>query len=253
SDASGDPPQSGLFGLCTTVVVVIGFPIFYLNYMNTILAMEAAGFAGQTLNLIALGSGFASCVGMIVIVTNPLSHLRRDGQWVKPILIPHVIGATIFFVSALIHMTAQTKLLCKLTSHVKPSSITIKLILTMISGVSSLFSILNVAQNRYISQSFQLDDALNLRNTASNLRRMGFVPSEPVFKEHVSQTLYNVTARRYPSNTILSISAEWIFVLAYLTYFASYAVDLGNSFVTLDIYVLDPGAERATSAALPAN
>ncbi|CAN8003207.1 unnamed protein product, partial [Ixodes pacificus] len=151
SDASGDPPQSGLFGLCTTVMVVIGFPIFYLNYMNTILAMEAAGFAGQTLNLIALGSGFASCVGMIVIVTNPLSHLRRDGQWVKPILIPHVIGATIFFVSALIHMTAQTKLLCKLTSHVKPSSTTIKLILTMISGVSSLFSILNVAQNRYIS------------------------------------------------------------------------------------------------------
>ncbi|KAL1484293.1 hypothetical protein MTO96_050065, partial [Rhipicephalus appendiculatus] len=62
SDASGDPPQSGLFGLCVVIV-------------------EAMGGVGERLNSLALASGSLSCLGMAVVALNPMSHIRRDGQW----------------------------------------------------------------------------------------------------------------------------------------------------------------------------
>ncbi|CAN7998717.1 unnamed protein product, partial [Ixodes hexagonus] len=246
SDASGDPPQSGLFGICLTVLVVIGFPIFYLNYMNTTMNMEAAGFAGHKLNRIALGSGCASCVGMVILATNPLSHLRRDGQWMEPVLIPHIVGALIFFLSAFIHMMMQSRIFANLSSAVRPSSAMIKFILTPISGACIFFSILKVPEDE---PKIDASNFLCLRNGAGNLRRMGFESSELLFKERDNNTLYDTTRMQYRTSTIWSISAEWIFVFAYLIYFATYAADLGNCIVTLDIHILDPGAERETSPA----
>ncbi|KAH6936765.1 hypothetical protein HPB50_021356 [Hyalomma asiaticum] len=83
SDASGDPPQSGLFGLCVVIMIVMGFPVMYLHHMRNQVIMEATGAVGERLNSLALASGSLSCLGMAVVALNPLSHVRRDGQWGK--------------------------------------------------------------------------------------------------------------------------------------------------------------------------
>lgn len=53
---------------------------------------------------------------------------------------------------------------------------------------------------------------------------------------------------QYQDSVIISIVAEWIFVLVYLAYFASYAADLKNSVVFLDFYVLEPGLKKRPAA-----
>ncbi|XP_077520005.1 DNA damage-regulated autophagy modulator protein 1-like [Amblyomma americanum] len=83
SDASGDPPQSGLFGLCVVIMIVMGFPVMYLHHMRNQAAMEDAGIVATRLSWLALASGSLSCLGMAVVALNPLSHVRRDGQWVS--------------------------------------------------------------------------------------------------------------------------------------------------------------------------
>lgn len=70
-----------------TCLTFSGFPIFYLNYINNTASIVAAKFTNTRLPLIALTSGFGSCAGMIAVASNPISHLRRDGQWVSMMLV----------------------------------------------------------------------------------------------------------------------------------------------------------------------
>ncbi|KAH7954264.1 hypothetical protein HPB49_017030 [Dermacentor silvarum] len=147
SDASGDPPQSGLFGLCVVIMIVMGFPVMYLHHMRNQVTMEATGCVGERLNNVALASGALSCLGMAVVALNPVSHVRRDGQWMWPVFLPHVIGAILFFVTAFAHMFVQTRLMYTLArapgGFTGAGTVRTKTLLTAIASVCVVFSILH--------------------------------------------------------------------------------------------------------------
>ncbi|KAH8026633.1 hypothetical protein HPB51_022608 [Rhipicephalus microplus] len=209
SDASGDPPQSGLFGLCIVIMIVMGFPVVYLHHMQNQVLVEAMGGVGERLNSLALASGSLSCLGMAVVALNPMSHVRRDGLWTWPVFVPHLIGAVLFFVTAFVHMLAQTRLMYALAkaSGGGPSSTGTAGVKTLLTGIASVCVVFKI-----------------LNNTLSVVM---FAPFDEDFYI------------KYPPNASFSIAAEWVFVFCYLLYFATYASDFQDCTFFLDIYVLD--------------
>ncbi|KAL1445823.1 hypothetical protein MTO96_044796 [Rhipicephalus appendiculatus] len=243
SDASGDPPQSGLFGLCVVIMIVMGFPVMYLHHMRNQVIVEAMGGVGERLNSLALASGSLSCLGMAVVALNPMSHIRRDGQWTWPVFVPHLIGAVLFFVTAFVHMLAQTRLMNTLARAPVggvPGAGTpgVKKLLTGIASVCVVFMVIFAPVN----EDFYIK---GMRDTfgepAYNFRSKGARFFDALPPEYVNQSLFQQYARNYPPSASFSIAAEWVFVFCYLLYFATYASDFQDCTFFLDIYVRDYG------------
>ncbi|XP_077520411.1 uncharacterized protein LOC144130355 [Amblyomma americanum] len=158
---------------------------------------------------------------------------------------PHVLGASLFFVSAFVHMLAQTRLMYTLTTTTTADgasnlgNVRVKTLLTAIASVCVVFMVIfaPVGEEFYVRKGRQdiYDPAVNFRRT--NVRIFEAMPPELV-----NQTLFRQYSRNYPPSASFSIAAEWVFVFCYLLYFATYANDLQDCTFILDLYVIDPTA-----------
>ncbi|XP_022693396.1 DNA damage-regulated autophagy modulator protein 2-like isoform X2 [Varroa jacobsoni] len=104
SDAGGDPPQSSIFSMGMNLVGLMSFAVclgIYLYY----LIVEAQNSKGSRiisrLGKLLVISGFYMCIGLFGVATNPVGHLRRDGDWTWVVLVPHLVGAAVFFGSGI--------------------------------------------------------------------------------------------------------------------------------------------------------
>lgn len=249
SDASGDPPLSGLFGLCMVIVVIVAIPVHLLVYMRNKIEMKTGKHNTkivmlEMLNVAVSVFGLASCIGIVLVGVNPLSHLRRDGQWVKPILIPHLIGSVLFFLPGLFHVLTQTYLQYKLSAGL--SHIKVKLFLSGVAAVSAflLTSFAPMPAGPWTNMDPRYKDGRSdLSDPTRNLQRMyGNSGKNGELTDDANQTWVSRSARTYPENAFWSIAAEWIFIFNYLAFYASYGDDLTDFTFALDLYLPDPDA-----------
>ncbi|XP_077557802.1 uncharacterized protein LOC144173170 [Haemaphysalis longicornis] len=226
-------------------MIVMGFPVMYLHHMRNLAIMEATGLAARRLSSLALASATFSCLGMAVVALNPMSHVRRDGQWVWPVFVPHLTGALLFFVSAFVHMLVQTRLMYALNSRlgVPTGCVPAKTLLSAVASVSVVFMVSYAPMGEDIHVDRAYRDTLY--DPIVNLRRMTLFETTTV--ESANQSLFKHYARNYPPSASFSIAAEWVFIFCFLLYFASYAGDLRDCTFILDIYILD----RVTTQPLP--
>ncbi|KAH8025281.1 hypothetical protein HPB51_005752 [Rhipicephalus microplus] len=112
SDSGGDPPQSAVFGLGLTTAAIAAIVTFSLRYVTVMDISRAKNLPGYILllNYINFLAGIGIFLGLILVAMNPTGHLRRDGTWLSPIFVPHVIGASVLFVSGLGYMLANALL-----------------------------------------------------------------------------------------------------------------------------------------------
>lgn len=98
SDAGGNPPQSALFGLALIACILSGLIPMLVRFF-AVRAVECKRKKFVTLlNYLSLISGVLAGVGLAMVATNPVSHIRRDGTWLLPVLLPHIAGAGLAFV-----------------------------------------------------------------------------------------------------------------------------------------------------------
>uniref|UniRef100_L7M5T8 Putative dna damage-regulated autophagy modulator protein 1 n=1 Tax=Rhipicephalus pulchellus TaxID=72859 RepID=L7M5T8_RHIPC len=98
SDAGGNPPQSALFGLALIACIISGLIPMVVRFF-AVRAVECKHKKFVTLlNYLSLISGVLAGVGLAMVATNPVSHIRRDGTWLLPVLLPHIAGAGLTFV-----------------------------------------------------------------------------------------------------------------------------------------------------------
>ncbi|XP_064480907.1 DNA damage-regulated autophagy modulator protein 1-like [Ornithodoros turicata] len=253
SDAAGDPPQSGLFGMCMVVLVLLATPVLFMMYMRNKFELEIAQNVSrkstlEMLNVCIAVFSSASCLGMTIVVVNPLSHLRRDGQWVDPILIPHLIGAVLFFSTALLHVLAQSYLQYKLSSSLKDMKTKV-----LISAIAVISTVLLMSYAPIQPDPWRTMDPyyrfnrhrISLHNALVNLHRMGFLDADDELHDRVNETWITRSARSYPKHAFWSIASEWIFLFNYLAFYATFATDLNGFNFALDLYMPAMPAEAA--------
>ncbi|XP_049521964.1 DNA damage-regulated autophagy modulator protein 1 isoform X1 [Dermacentor silvarum] len=98
SDAGGNPPQSALFGLALIACILSGLIPMLVRFF-AVRAVECKRKKFVTLlNYLSLVSGLLAGIGLAMVATNPVSHIRRDGTWLLPVLLPHIAGAGLAFV-----------------------------------------------------------------------------------------------------------------------------------------------------------
>ncbi|XP_064482549.1 DNA damage-regulated autophagy modulator protein 1-like [Ornithodoros turicata] len=109
SDAGGHAPQSALFGLALLVCGFCAMTSFLIRYVS-VKAVNSEKPRGviTLMNYVSLFNAGLTCLGMAMVGTNPVSHLRRDGSWRLPVLLPHLLGAGILFVNASSYFLIQT-------------------------------------------------------------------------------------------------------------------------------------------------
>ncbi|OQR75246.1 DNA damage-regulated autophagy modulator protein 1-like [Tropilaelaps mercedesae] len=108
SDAGGDPPQSAVFSMGMALIGLMFVMGIYLCYLiletQNINDCKLITWLGKLLIL----AGFFMCIGLFGIATNPTGHLRRDGSWTWVVLVPHLLGAATFFSSSIGMMALLT-------------------------------------------------------------------------------------------------------------------------------------------------
>lgn len=98
SDAGGNPPQSALFGLAMIACILSGLTPMLVRFF-AVKAVDCKHKKIVTLlNYLSLISAVLAGTGMAMVATNPVSHIRRDGTWLLPVLLPHIAGAGLTFV-----------------------------------------------------------------------------------------------------------------------------------------------------------
>lgn len=122
SDTGGNAPQSALFGLALIACIVAGLTPILVRFFS-IRAVDCKRKKFVTLlNYLSLVSGVLSGVGLAMVATNPMNHLRRDGTWLLPILIPHIAGAALAFVFSTGYFIIQTMFVWLLgPEHCRPT------------------------------------------------------------------------------------------------------------------------------------
>ncbi|KAH7936616.1 hypothetical protein HPB49_001671 [Dermacentor silvarum] len=100
-DAGGDPPQSSIFSFSMILVslcFLVGCCVCYM--IITVMNASQDSIVKWLSRLIPL-AGAGCSAGMVLLAINPLGHLRRDGSWLLPIFVPHMIGAVGMFASGI--------------------------------------------------------------------------------------------------------------------------------------------------------
>lgn len=109
SDTGGNAPQSALFGLA----LIVGSFCAVTSFLVRFYSIKAANSENPrrvitAMNYLSLVSAFLACLGIAMVGINPISHLRRDGTWFLPVLVPHLIATGILFVNAGMYFVIQT-------------------------------------------------------------------------------------------------------------------------------------------------
>ncbi|KAH6936486.1 hypothetical protein HPB50_018227 [Hyalomma asiaticum] len=88
---------------------IVTFSLRYVTVMDISKAKNMPGYV-LLLNYFNFLAGIGIFFGLILVAMNPTGHLRRDGTWLSPIFVPHVIGASVLFASGLVYMLVNALL-----------------------------------------------------------------------------------------------------------------------------------------------
>lgn len=108
SDAGGNAPQSALFGLALIIVAFSGIPPYLVRFLSVRAVDSPRKKLIAGLNYLALLFAVLSWLGIVMVGISPMNHLRRDGTWFLPILVPHLFGAMLAFVFSVAYFVVQT-------------------------------------------------------------------------------------------------------------------------------------------------
>lgn len=109
SDTGGHAPQSALFGLALMICAFCAVTSFVVRFYSVKAAnSEKPRNVVTVMNYLSIFNAGLLCLGMLMVSTNPVSHLRRDGTWKLPVLAPHLVGAGILFLNAGAYFIIQT-------------------------------------------------------------------------------------------------------------------------------------------------
>ncbi|KAG0425154.1 hypothetical protein HPB47_027648, partial [Ixodes persulcatus] len=107
SDAGGNAPQSALFGVALMVAAFSGIPPFLVRFLSVRAVDSPRKKLIAGLNYLALVFAVLAWLGIVMVGISPMNHLRRDGTWLLPILIPHLAGASMVFVFSVAYFVVQ--------------------------------------------------------------------------------------------------------------------------------------------------
>ncbi|XP_077520412.1 uncharacterized protein LOC144130356 [Amblyomma americanum] len=202
SDSGGDPPQSAIFGLGLTtasIAAIITFALRYITVMDISKARNRSQYI-YMLNYLNFLAGIGIFFGLLIVAMNPTGHLRRDGTWLSPIFYPHVLGASVLFVSGLSYMLVNSLLtLCLVDQYHNHAVFKTR-------AAIFFFDLLSCA----VTAAKYPEDFLSMKPH----------PSSP---------------REYPEGTMISIIAEWFMLAAFMGYFYTMKSELDAMVVVIGI------------------
>lgn len=212
SDAGGDPPQSSIFSFSMILVALcflVGCGICYLiiTVMNS-----SKNRAVKWLSRLIPLAGAGTSAGMVLLAVNPLGHLRKDGTWLLPIFVPHMIGAITMFGSGISLMWILALCNYILDYGAWRSSFYMRVLTATVGIISGVMTIAYCP--------------------VTNVEQLQPVPNGP---------------RMYPDGMIVSTLAEWVVVLTFLAFTLSFSAEFRKFKLTLKLEYIaeDPSSSRA--------
>ncbi|XP_065291970.1 uncharacterized protein [Dermacentor albipictus] len=152
------------------------------------------------LNYFNFLAGIGIFFGLLLVAMNPTGHLRRDGTWLNPIFIPHVVGASVLFASGLSYMLVNALL---------------------------TFCLVDQYRNHGVFKARVVIFAFDL--VACTLTAAKFPKDLLTMKPHPTNP------REYPEGTIISIIAEWILLATFMGYIYTMKSELDAMVVVIGI------------------
>lgn len=212
SDAGGDPPQSSVFSFAMVLVALCFLVGCCLCYLIIVVMNSSGNKIVKWLSRLIPLAGAGASAGMVLLAVNPVGHLRKDGAWLVPIFVPHIIGAVTMFGSAISLMWILACCNYVLDYGAWRSSFYIR-VLTATMGIIS--GIITIAYC-------------------------------PVTSVEQLQPVSN-GPRMYPDGMIVSTISEWIVVITFLAFTLSFAAEFRKFKLTLKLEFIaaDPNSSRA--------
>lgn len=214
SDAGGDPPQSAIFSMGMSLIAVMFIMGVYLCYLIIEEQNVRNSRLIRRLGKLLIVAGLFMAVGLFGVATSPTGHLRRDGTWKVPILLPHLIGAVIFFVAGnamMIILTYTTYLIQK------PNWVNTTFIARMLIMLTGLFGALLVLYKLPLG-------SLDMLKPSPDHTRM------------------------YPPGTEISAIGEWVIVVAFMFFVGTFIPDFSMAKVTIKVDYDGPKAAPRTAS-----
>ncbi|KAJ8374044.1 hypothetical protein SKAU_G00046240 [Synaphobranchus kaupii] len=126
SDTGAEPPESGVFGLMTTVTAFTSMVTMFARYKYVQTLQKVVTNARPRLNLAALWCGLISSLGMCIVGTFQVTKLQYA----------HDAGALVFFIFGVTYMILQSVI--SYFMHPDGSSMAVCHVRAIISGISVL-------------------------------------------------------------------------------------------------------------------
>ncbi|KAL3213058.1 hypothetical protein MRX96_051758 [Rhipicephalus microplus] len=98
---AGIPPQSSIFSFSMILVSLCFLVGCCVCYMIMVVMNSTEDFYVKWLSRLIPLAGAGCSAGMVLLAVNPVGHLRRDGTWLYPIFVPHMVGAVGMFASGI--------------------------------------------------------------------------------------------------------------------------------------------------------
>lgn len=212
SDAGGDPPQSSIFSFAMILVALCFLVGCCLCYLIMVVMNSSKNRAVKWLSRLIPLAGAGASAGMVLLAVNPLGHMRKDGTWLLPIFVPHMIGAITMFGSSISLMWILAWCNYILDYGAWRSSFYMRVLTATVGIISGVMTIAYCP--------------------VSNVEQLQPVPNGP---------------RMYPDGMVVSTISEWIVVLSFLVFTLSFAAEFRKFKLTLKLEYIaeDPSSSRA--------
>lgn len=218
SDAGGDPPQSSIFSFSMVLVALCFLVGCCLCYLIIGVMNSSKNRAVKWLSRLIPLAGAGASAGMVLLAINPVGHLRKDGTWLLPIFVPHIIGAITMFGSGISLMWILALCNYIIDYGAWRSSFYMR-VLTATMGIIS--GIMTIAYCPITS-----------------IEELEPVPNGP---------------RMYPAGMVVSTLSEWIVVLSFLAFTLSFAAEFRKFKLTLKLeYIAEDASSSRAELKIPA-
>lgn len=210
SDAGGDPPQSSIFSFSMILVSLCFLVGCCLCYMIITVMNASQDSVVKWLSRLIPLAGAGCSAGMVLLAINPLGHLSRDGSWLLPIFVPHMIGAVGMFASGISLMWILALCNYFLDYGAWKTSFYARCLIAIVGILSGALTIAYCP----ISQA----------------EHLGPLPNSP---------------RMYPDGILVSTISEWMVVITFLAFTTSFAAEFRKFKLTLKLeYIVEPNSSR---------